>query len=83
MIWLLATGLLALAAPIVLWPLLTHWEPEPEVDGERATAAAEARERALEEIELDHAAGRISEAEAARLRGEVAAAIGRAPRPRR
>lgn len=36
MIWLIASGLLLLAAPFVLWPLITHWEPLPEPDADEA-----------------------------------------------
>lgn len=66
MIWLIALGVLVIATPVVLWPLITHWQPEPEP---RAAPAAEGRE--LEEIELDVASGRISEGEAARRRREL------------
>lgn len=67
MIWLLATLLLVVAAPIVLWPLLSHWQPEPDTE----VLPAGERQRELEEIELDAASGRISEAEAMRRRREL------------
>ena len=67
MIWLLATVLLVVAAPIVLWPLLSHWQPEAEP----AQTGAEEPELELEEIALDVASGRISEAEAAARRREL------------
>ena len=69
MIWLLATLLLALAAPFVLWPLITHWQPDPEPDS--ASGAADRRRRELEELELDVAAGRLSASEAAARRREL------------
>ena len=69
MIWLLATLLLALSAPFVLWPLITHWQPEPERD--QVPAREEARRRELEEIELDLAAGRLTADEAALRRREL------------
>jgi hypothetical protein len=67
--WVLASVMLAAAAPPVLWPLIAHWQPrlQPAV----AVDAREARLRELEEIELDLAAGRISEREAALRRREL------------
>ena len=70
MIWLGATALLLLAAPFVLWPLLTHWTPEPQSPD--AEPGAQARLGELEELDLDVASGRISEGEAARRRRELA-----------
>lgn len=72
MIWLLATALLIVAAPFVLWPLITHWQPEPE-QSLTAGEAAEARRREFEELELDLASGRLGEGEAARRRRELRA----------
>jgi len=69
-IWLLATVVLLVAAPVVLWPLITHWQPEAEPEGAPA-AVADARRRELEELELDLAAGRLSEREAALRRREL------------
>jgi cytochrome c-type biogenesis protein CcmI len=66
-IWLIASGLVVVAAPFVLWPLLTHWQPEPEPPG----ALDAERERQLEEIELDLASGRISKTEAVRRNREL------------
>lgn len=71
MTWVLASVLLLLAAPWVLWPLIRHWQP-----GAQATPApdpVEARLRELDEIELDLAGGRLSESEAARRRRELMA----------
>lgn len=68
MIWLVATALMVVAAPFILWPLLTHWTPEGEAGVERERD--EVRRRELEELELDLASGRISEGEAARRRRE-------------
>ncbi len=69
MIWLAATALLLVAAPFILWPLLTHWTPEPEPAVE--PEPDETRRLALEELELDVASGRMSEGEAARRRREL------------
>ena len=68
MSWVLATLMLVLAVPFVLWPLARHWQPRvrvaPFVDPE------DARLTELDEIEFDLAAGRLSEREAAlRRRG--------------
>ena len=49
MTWLLATMLLAAAAPFVLWPLLTHWEPEAEPEATTSLPAADLRDDELEE----------------------------------
>ena len=69
MTWFVASGLMLLAAPFVLWPLIRHWQPEPEP----ATGDdRERRRRQFEELDLDVAAGRISEAEAAERRREPA-----------
>ena len=70
MTWLLATLLLALSAPFVLWPLIRHLEPDPEP--EPAVDGAELRRRRFEEIDLDLASGRLDPAEADRLRRELA-----------
>ena len=69
MSWGWATLTLILALPVVLWPLVRHWQP-------RVTAAApanpeDARLSELEEIEFDLAAGRLSEREAAIRRREL------------
>ena len=69
MIWVLATALLVVSAPFVLWPLLTHWQPEPEPAGEGGEL--EACRRELEEIELDLASGRLTPVEAAARRREL------------
>ncbi|MDQ6772415.1 MAG: c-type cytochrome biogenesis protein CcmI [Candidatus Dormibacteraeota bacterium] len=69
MTWYLATAVLVVAAAWVLWPLIRHWQPRPERALTRNVAGA--RERELEEIELDLAAGRLGEAEAARRRREL------------
>jgi cytochrome c-type biogenesis protein CcmI len=66
-IWILATALLVVAAPVVLWPLLTHWQPEPD----RSPDTDAEREHRLEEIELDVASGRIGEPDAVRRRQEL------------
>lgn len=69
MTWAWATLLLLLAAPWVLWPLVRHWQPA--VARPRRTDPADERLRALEEIELDLEAGRLSEEEAALRRREL------------
>jgi cytochrome c-type biogenesis protein CcmI len=69
MTWLVASVLMVLAAPFVLWPLIRHWQPEPEAV---AGDDPERRRRELEELDLDVAAGRISEREAADRRRETA-----------
>ena len=51
MIWAAASVLLLVAAPFVLWPLLSHWAPEVEGAGEADPEEARRRER--EELELD------------------------------
>jgi cytochrome c-type biogenesis protein CcmI len=66
-IWLFASVLVVVAAPFVLWPLLTHWQPEPEPP----SALDAEREHQLEEVELDLASGRISRVEAARRSREL------------
>ena len=71
MTWLVASGLMLLAAPFVLWPLIRHWQPEPEPPGEPEREARERRRGDLEELDLDVAAGRISEREAAVRRSEL------------
>jgi cytochrome c-type biogenesis protein CcmI len=68
--WSLATLLLALGAAYALWPLVRHWQPEPDL-ASRPPDLREARLRELEELDLDVAAGRLSEAEAARRRAEL------------
>ena len=68
MTWLVASGLMLLAAPFVLWPLIRHWQPEPEA---AAGDGPERRRHDLEELDLDVAAGRISEREAAERRREL------------
>jgi cytochrome c-type biogenesis protein CcmI len=68
MIWLVATAMMVVAAPFILWPLLTHWTPEGEAGAEPEVDDVQRRE--LEELELDIASGRISEGEAARRRRE-------------
>jgi cytochrome c-type biogenesis protein CcmI len=69
MTFVYATLLLLAAAPFVLWPLIRHWQPEPErpprVD------LREARLRELEELELDFSAGRLSAREAELRRAEL------------
>jgi hypothetical protein len=72
--WAWASLLLVLAASYVLWPLLRHWSP-------RVASAAPAdpedeRLRELEEIELDVAAGRLSEPEAAVRRRDLQGGAG-------
>lgn len=69
MIWLAATALLLVAAPFILWPLLTHWTPDAEPGVE--LELDEVRRRELEELELDLASGRMSEGEAARRRRDL------------
>jgi hypothetical protein len=67
LVW--ASLLLVLAAPFVLWPLLRHWSP-----GVASAAPADPEDerlRELEEIELDLAAGRLSEGEAAVRRRDL------------
>ncbi len=70
MTWLLATAVLLVGAPFVLWPLARHWQPQPErlpgpEDG------PDRRRLELEELDLDLDAGRLSEAEAAQRRREL------------
>ena len=72
MTWAAASLLLLLAAPFVLWPLIRHWQPEPEPAGAPEREARERRRGELEELNLDVAAGRISEREAAARRSELA-----------
>jgi len=69
-IWILWSALLLAAASFVFWPLLRHWQPEPEVA--TVVDAREEHARQLEELELDQAAGRLSPEEAARRRAELA-----------
>ena len=71
MTWVVATLLLLAAAPFVLWPLIRHWQPEPEPAAAPEREARERRRSELEELDLDIAAGRISEREAASRRGEL------------
>jgi cytochrome c-type biogenesis protein CcmI len=66
MIWLVATLLLAAGGAFALWPLARHWQAPRE---ERAHAG---RPSELDELELEVAAGRLSEAEAAARRRELA-----------
>jgi len=68
MTWFVASALLLLAAPFVLWPLIRHWQPEPEAG---PVDERERRRHDLEELDLDVAAGRISEREAAERRREL------------
>ena len=70
MTWLLATLLLLMAAPFVLWPLIRHLEPQKEADGEEDSA--DLRRRRLEEIELDLESGRLDPEGADLLRRELA-----------
>lgn len=72
MTYVLATALLLLAAPFVLWPLIRHWQPAPEPPAAPEWEARERRRSELEELDLDVAAGRISEREAAARRSELA-----------
>jgi cytochrome c-type biogenesis protein CcmI len=68
---LVATGLLVVALPFLLWPLVRPPAAEPEV-----TAAGEAAEsivHQVEEVELDHASGRLDRAEADRRVAELRA----------
>jgi hypothetical protein len=67
--WTLATLMLVLALPFVLWPLARHWQPR--VRGAPAADPEDARLSELEEIEFDLAAGRLSEREAALRRREL------------
>lgn len=69
MTWILASLMLAAAAPPVLWPLIAHWQPR--LQPSPGPDAAEIRLRELEEIELDLLGGRISEREAAARRREL------------
>jgi cytochrome c-type biogenesis protein CcmI len=66
--WFVASGLMLLAAPFVLWPLIRHWQPEPDPP---AGDDRDRRRRELEELDLDADAGRISQGEAAERRREV------------
>ncbi len=70
MIWLLATAILVLAAPLILWPLLTHWQPAPDPDP--GAPVEEARRQAIEELALDVASGRLGEGEAEQRRRDLA-----------
>jgi cytochrome c-type biogenesis protein CcmI len=65
--WFVASALMLVAAPFVLWPLIRHWQPDPEA---AAGGDPESRRRELEELDLDVAAGRITEREAAERRLE-------------
>jgi cytochrome c-type biogenesis protein CcmI len=69
MTWLLATLVVVAAAPVVLWPLIRHWQPD--ADPEAPADPREARLRELEELELDVASGRLSRLEADRRRAEL------------
>jgi hypothetical protein len=60
---------LILAVPFVVWPLIRHWQPR--VAAEPVGNREEARLSELEEIEVDLAAGRLSEDEAAVRRREL------------
>jgi cytochrome c-type biogenesis protein CcmI len=71
MTYVVASLLLLLAAPFVLWPLIRHWQPAPEPPAAAALDARERRRGELEELDLDVAAGRISEREAAARRSEL------------
>ncbi len=70
MTWALASGILLLAAPFVLWPLIRHLPPDEA--GDTIDAGAR-RRRELEDLELDVALGRLSAEEAARRRRELRA----------
>jgi hypothetical protein len=65
MIWLLATLLLAAGAGYALWPLLRHWQAPPERTGPVEPPAE------LDDLDLEVAAGRLSEADAAACRREL------------
>lgn len=68
MSWLVATLLLAAAGLYVVWPLVRHWQaPSERPPG----PGYEALEAELEELQLDVAAGRLSELEAAVRRREL------------
>jgi hypothetical protein len=57
------------ALPFVVWPLVRHWQPSAEATP--AASPEEVRQRELEEIESDLAAGRLSDGEAALRRREL------------
>ena len=72
----IATVLLLIASPFVFWPLLSRLQeatPTPPEGWGRQPDAEEDRERGVEEDELrlDVATGRLSEAEARLLREEA------------
>ncbi len=69
MTWLLASLVVAAAAPFILWPLIRHWQPGPEPAP--PADQRDTRFRELEELELDVASGRLSPQEAERRRAEV------------
>ena len=72
MTYAVASVLMLLAAPFVLWPLIRHWQPTPEPPSAPEQEARARRRHDLEELDLDVAAGRISEREAAARRSELA-----------
>jgi cytochrome c-type biogenesis protein CcmI len=71
MTYAVASVLMLLAAPFVLWPLIRHWQPAPELPAAPGQEARDRRRHELEELDLDVAAGRISEREAAARRSEL------------
>ena len=65
MIWLVATLLLVAGGTFSLWPLVRHWQAP------RGEPAPAGRPSELDELELEVAAGRLSEAEADARRREL------------
>ena len=80
MLWV-ASGVLLLVLPFLLWPLLFPPpggegldSPPPRGEGREGVAGATDREQvlhAIEEVELDAASGRLDQAEASRRLAEL------------
>jgi len=64
--WVIAASALLVGATYALWPLIRHREPLSNDAGQSEFDAS--RYLALEELELDVAAGRLDETLAAELR---------------
>ena len=71
---LVATVLLVVALPFLLWPLLRP--PGAMVEGQPVAAGREELLRQVEEVQLDLASGRIDRAEADRRVAELRAVAG-------
>ena len=66
MTWCVAATAMLAAGAFPLWPLLSHHSPSNAEAGQMGSGAN--RSLALEELELDVAAGRVGEQSAADLR---------------